>query len=380
MGPTVRFVHTADWQLGFRRAYLDDDAQARFAQARIDVIGSIADLVREHSAEFVVVAGDVFDSNQTDRRTVHRALEQIGTIPAPVLLLPGNHDALDAGSIYRSPTFSDRCPDNIEVLDDASPRPVGRHAEVIGVPWTSNERLSDAVSARLAALAPAEDRTRIVVAHGIVDRLAVDRAAPGAIDTAAAERALADGRLQYLALGDRHSTTSIGRSGRVWYAGAPEPTRFTEIDAGNVLLVDSDATTCRVQRMRVGRWRFVHREVEIDDVDDVDAVTAWLDACDGPARTIARLRLSGVVPLRELARLTDAIEAATDRFACVDVHGLHDDLVAVADDEDVADLDAGPVTRGVLDELTHRATDGGEDGGVAAEALELLYRLVRRAA
>ena len=37
----MRFLHTADWQLGMTRHFLDADAQARFTAARMDVIGRI---------------------------------------------------------------------------------------------------------------------------------------------------------------------------------------------------------------------------------------------------------------------------------------------------------------------------------------------------
>ena len=40
----------------------------------------------------------------------------------------------------------------------------------------------------------------------------------------------------YVALGDRHSTTNVGTTGRVYYAGAPEPTDYDETDPGNVLI------------------------------------------------------------------------------------------------------------------------------------------------
>jgi uncharacterized protein YhaN len=33
----VRFVHTADWQLGMRRHFLDEEAQGRFDQARTEL-------------------------------------------------------------------------------------------------------------------------------------------------------------------------------------------------------------------------------------------------------------------------------------------------------------------------------------------------------
>ena len=37
----MRFLHTADWQIGMTRHYLDAEAQARFGAARIDAIRRI---------------------------------------------------------------------------------------------------------------------------------------------------------------------------------------------------------------------------------------------------------------------------------------------------------------------------------------------------
>jgi len=53
----MRFLHTADWQLGMTRHFLDADAQARFTAARMDVIGRIGALAREQDCEFVLVCG-----------------------------------------------------------------------------------------------------------------------------------------------------------------------------------------------------------------------------------------------------------------------------------------------------------------------------------
>ena len=107
---TVRFIHTADLQLGMTRYFLDADAQARYAQARIDALTSIGVMAAAEDAEFVVVAGDVFETNRVRPRTVGRALEAMATIPVRVFLLPGNHDPLDAATVYRSPPSLAPCP------------------------------------------------------------------------------------------------------------------------------------------------------------------------------------------------------------------------------------------------------------------------------
>src|ERR1035437_7212692 len=163
---TVRFIHTADWQLGMTRHFLSGEAQSRFSQARIDAIRRIGALATEEKASFVVVAGDVFETNQVETRTVRRALEALSDVPVPVYLLPGNHDPLDAGSVYRSPTFNRQRPDNVIVLDDASPRMPTDGVEVVGAPWTSKQALRDPVEAAVAGLQPSPAVPRVLVAHG----------------------------------------------------------------------------------------------------------------------------------------------------------------------------------------------------------------------
>ena len=64
-------------------------------------------------AEFVVVAGDVFEHNQLDPRVVSQSLEAMRAIGIPVYLLPGNHDPLDASSVYTSALFVAEQPANV---------------------------------------------------------------------------------------------------------------------------------------------------------------------------------------------------------------------------------------------------------------------------
>ena len=115
----ARFLHTGDWQLGMTRHFLSEEAQARFTDDRFAAVRELLALARREGCLFAVVAGDVFETNHVDPRTVKRALEALRGAALPVLLLPGNHDPLDAGSVYRSRTFRDHRPPNVRVLEDA---------------------------------------------------------------------------------------------------------------------------------------------------------------------------------------------------------------------------------------------------------------------
>jgi len=380
----VRFIHTADWQLGMTRRFLDaSDALPRFQQARIDAIRSIGDAAREHDDQFVVVAGDVFETNRPDPRTVERACEALRAIDVPVYLLPGNHDPLDGASVFRSPAFTEAVPDHVVVLDDDEPRTVpGVAAQVIGAPWRSKAPTTDLASDAVAALPPVPDGTvRVLVTHGAVDAgVAPDREVRATVHAAPLQAALDDGRIDYVALGDRHSTWQVPGHDRLWYAGAPEPTRFDEDDPGNVLLVEvaprsgqgvAPGDAPRVTPLRVGTWRFLQIEQELRDRASVDRLDQRLAEVVDRSRTIVRCKLSGVLSLAARARLDDVLDGHRHAFACLELPERHTSLLTEPDEGDLEALDLSGYVRDALEEL--RAAES----PVAAEALAQLYRIVR---
>ena len=237
----MRFVHTADWQLGMTRHFLNSEAQPRYSAARRDVVAGLGPIAAEAGAEFVVVAGDVFEHNQLAPRDVSQSLEAMRAIGIPVYLLPGNHDPLDASSVYTSALFTAERPDNVTVLDRAGVHEVRPGLQIVAAPWRSKAPTSDLVGDVLDEL-PADGVTRIVVGHGGVDTLDPDPGKPSLIRLAALEAALSRGAVHYVALGDKHSRIEVGSTGRVWYSGSPEVTNYDDIEAdpGHVLLVDID--------------------------------------------------------------------------------------------------------------------------------------------
>jgi DNA repair exonuclease SbcCD nuclease subunit len=373
----VRFLHTADWQLGMRRHYLDEDALPRFAQARIEAIRTIADLARSEDAMFVAVCGDVWESNQLSPRVVGRALEALSTIPCPVYLLPGNHDPLDSGSVYRSAAFACR-PPNVRVVETRSPVTVAPDVELFGVPWPSRTVRRDLVAEACTELEPMATGVRVCLAHGIVDELAPNRDDPSAISRRAMDAALADGRVHYFALGDRHSTTRVAE--RIGYSGSPEPTDYDEVDSGNVVLVDLSRCECTTRALRTAQWRFVRETFELSSMEDVADTRRKLVALPHKDTTILKVTLKGSLSLAAKATLDTNLEQARALFAALEICERHTDLVVLPDHLDLENLGLTGFARAALDELREAVSRGGDGAGVARDALAVLYRLAVRGA
>lgn len=366
------FVHTGDLQLGMPAAFLGTEARSRYAQARIDAIVAIGAVAEAEGAEFVVAAGDVFDSNHLDRLVVGRALEAFEAVARPVFLLPGNHDPLDAASIYRSIEL----PPNLSVLDGAPVR-VG-DVELIGAPWASKRPLEDLAALACAGLtAPPPGVSRVLVAHAPVDAVFPANNDSWVIGLAALEEAIAVGTIQYVALGDRHSLTSVGDTGRIWYSGTPEPTRDDEEAPGNVLVVKLGESAIKVEPRRVGTWSFMKWERRLDREDDVDALAGDLADVPDKPRTVLRLQLVGSISLRTKTALDELIEAQSPLFASLELWAPAADLVVMPDEIDAAELGLSGFARAAATELASAARVGAAD---ATGALALLYRLTRRAA
>ena len=378
----MRFVHTADWQLGMTRHFLNGEAQPRYSAARRDVVAGLGPLAAETGAEFVVVAGDVFEHNQLAPRDVSLSLEAMRAIGIPVYLLPGNHDPLDASSVYTSALFVAECPDNVTVLDRAGVHEVRPGVQIVAAPWRSKAPTSDLVGDVLDDL-PADGVTRIVVGHGAVDIIDPGKDKPSLIRLAAVEAALARGAVHYVALGDKHSRTEVGSSGRVWYSGAPEVTNYDDIetDPGHVLVVDideQDPAQVRVDARRVGTWRFLTLCQSVDNSRDIADLDINLDLMPDKERTVVRLGLTGSLTVTDKATLDACLDKYARLFAALTLWERNSEIAVLPADGEFDDLGIGGFAAAAVDELVATARSDGEDAADARAALALLLRLVDR--
>jgi DNA repair exonuclease SbcCD nuclease subunit len=380
----MRFVHSADWQLGMTRHFLAGEAQPRYSAARRDAVAGLGSLAAEVNAEFVVVAGDVFEHNQLAPQVISQSLEAMRAIGIPVYLLPGNHDPLDASSVYTSALFKAECPTNVTVLDSPGVHEVRPGLQIVAAPWRSKAPTTDLVADVLDGL-PADGVARVLVAHGGLDVLDPDPTKPSLIRLAGVEDGLARGALHYVALGDKHSVTEVGCTGRVWYSGSPEVTNYDDVEPnpGHVLVVDLDEADPQhpvtVDARKVGRWRFSTLSRQVDDSRDIADLDLNLDLMPNKDRTVLRLALIGSLTVTDRAALDACLDKYSRLFASLRVWDSHSDLAVIPADGEFTDLGIGGFAAAAVEELVERARTGDtETAGDAQAALALLLRLADR--
>ena len=370
----TRFLHTADWQIGRQFASFDPEHAPILAEARIAVVERLAALALEHRVDAVLVAGDVFDAQTVSERTLRRLFNALAAYPGPWLLIPGNHDAALAESVWTRAQRLGAVPPHVHLLLAPEPRLFEAQGfAVLPAPLAQRHTYNDLTAWFDEADTPA-GLLRIGLAHGSVQGLLsedIDSANP-----IAPERA-ASARLDYLALGDWHGCKRI--DARTWYAGTPEPDRFKDNGSGQALLVEIDAPGAepRVTQLQVGRFRWQAIAGVLQVATDVDALEAQLEGLD--AHDVVDLRVQGRIDLAGLQRLQATIGRAEAR-----ARHLQADLSALRlepTDEDIAGLRADGYLGEVMQEL--REAQAGADPAqarIAQDALALLAAELARGA
>jgi DNA repair exonuclease SbcCD nuclease subunit len=366
----VRFIHTADWQIGKQFANIPGDAGAALRSQRIDTVKSIAALARTEQVDAVLVAGDVFDANTVSDRTIRQLVNALSGFSGDWVFIPGNHDAALAVSAW-SRLRGMGAPPNVKLA--LSHEPVmaaeGRIAVLPAVLQRRHE-VGDLTEWFDGAVTPA-GVPRIGLAHGSVPEwLPSPSEAPNPIAHDRPSRA----RLDYLALGDWHGTLCINE--RCWYAGTPEADRFTSSDPGNVLLVDlpvAGAPPSVVSR-RVGRFRWGQHDATLNELADLEAVGHRLQSLEGEhADHLVWLRLRGLVDFAGRRRLEEMCADWEGRF-----HHLRldqDELMAVPNEDDIDLIDRSGFVREAIEQLrAMAATAAPEQASTARDALLRLYQ------
>jgi DNA repair exonuclease SbcCD nuclease subunit len=262
----LKILHTADIHLGAKFSGLGNNGASQREQLRATFKNVIATAISER-VNIVLIAGDLFDSNQQPQRNIDLAIEQFNLLNQnniPVCLIPGTHDSLDSSSIYRKVDFEGKCP-NLKIFADENvscKEYPGLDLTVYGKPNLSNR----SYISPLKGLKPSTStKFHIAMAHGsfyIPEKMAEDD------HVFRLEEVKASG-MDYLALGHWHRVYSCSEKPPAWYSGPPEWIP-DQTEKGGVLLISlSDSGEVKVEPKMLGLRDYDEVEIDISEIQDL---------------------------------------------------------------------------------------------------------------
>ncbi len=256
----ARILHTADLHLGVKLSGLGKAGNEVRASIKA-TLTSIIDMAIEEKVDAVVIAGDLFDSNQVSGSLIRFALGEIARLgEIPCVILPGTHDCLEEGSVLMSLDHNEK-PANVSVFLDPE-NPVihlkDKNLTFYGMPNMASRSTKNPVTSvqRLE-----HDGTHILLAHGsymIPEKTAADDHPFGLDD-------IDNSGFDYIALGHWHSFFELPTTKtKAAYCGSPEPLAFDQTGAGHVAIVNI-GNQVSIEKRVVGRTNW--QEIELSSAN-----------------------------------------------------------------------------------------------------------------
>jgi len=305
---SLRFIHAADLHLDSPFRGLANTAPKLRDTLQASTLGAleiIVDHTIQSDSDFLVLAGDLYDSRDRSLRALvafRRQMERLAERDISVYIVHGNHDPLNGwGSEFRLP------PNVTTFTGKPFSEPVIRRgreiARVTGVSYI-RERVSENLAATMKPDADAPYSVGVLHANVGGNTGHADYA------PVTLEELTASG-FNYWALGHVHNRSVLAEAPvTVAYPGNTQGRNPRETGPRGCLQVDVDRNgRAHLQFIETNRARWAHLEISIRELTTIDSLIQTMlergqqaaDEFDGP--TVARCTLRGNGPLhRDLQR------------------------------------------------------------------------------
>ncbi len=358
----IKIIHTADLHLDSPLTALTGASSAERRRELCATFTSLTMSVKMNKADFLLIAGDLFDSLFVSPDTIALLCREFASIPdCKIIIAPGNHDPYTKASYYRSYDF----PENVYIF--SSPELTyfdfpESNVKIYG--WAFDKEIME--SCPLGDFT-VEDKSciNILLAHGELDGDGVYCNIP--------KRQLAACGFDYVALGHRHTHKGFEKigNGYVSYSGCLEGRGFDETGEKGALLILIDKKP--VLDFSGKLVPFAKRKYIIDSIDVsgaksnsdiVEMVSRFIEQKHYDENIALRLRLSGNVSSE--FKLSEAY--LREQFTRLYIFDPIDDTVP---DKDSSSLRDAPTIKGEFyRELEHLLNSPDKDEReIAAMAL-----------
>jgi len=268
----VKIIHTADLHLGAKLSFLGEKADTHRKQM-LDTLQKIIDIAIKEKADMFLFAGDLFDSPFPSKQNISYVIKQIQKLMQAQIftgLIPGNHDRLEAGSVYTSTEFSKLDPKYFKIFMSEkheawkiSELDLSLHGAAVLTSKNKNSQFKNFIMDK-------SSKYNVALIHGSVDIKAVPDNYPVFI------KDIKEKAFDYVALGDWHSTfQAVSGKTEAWYSGAPELLAVDQKEAGNILKIEL-GKTISIKQIKVGIRKLLQTSVDIGKYKNVSEIVDYL--------------------------------------------------------------------------------------------------------
>ena len=250
---SVKILHCADLHIGAAESSLGALAESRRAETLI-TFENIVKLAKDSSVDILLIAGDLFNSNNIEESYVTRVFECFSSIPdIKIVYAAGNHDPLNADS----PFTKHNHPSNLYVLktsDDCV-----EFSELNTRVYGKSFKEMYMQGAERFSITPDNSFINLMCIHGDL------RSDLGSDYNSITSDFIKSSGMDYIALGHVHKRTDIGKIGDSYiaYCGCPEGQGFDELGEKGVYLGEVSKGDCKLDFVPVCKRMHLAENVDI---------------------------------------------------------------------------------------------------------------------
>ncbi len=282
----IKILHMADIHFGRPVSGLPKDLRSIRRQEVRSAFSAAIALAKEQCVDAVLIAGDLFDSSETDKSTVSFIAGELAKIPdIPVLAAPGNHDplgnaydALPAAGCGNLTVFGASCSCVTFPEKNFAVYGIGFDNAVVAKPLLRELEAEN------------KDMINLAVIHG--------EAAASSDYNPITEPDIAATGMDYIALGHVHAYSGIKKSGSTYYAycGTLEGGGFDECGDKGVICGTVSKEGCSLELVPLSRRRYHVVEVDVTGTATLQELIERVSALTENKDDLYKIVLTGQRP------------------------------------------------------------------------------------